>query len=134
MGFTTYYQQKQMQASRGTTDPQQQQMQMIMRIMPLMLMFFAFTFPTGVVIYWLTTNVWTIAQQRVMIHGLPSFLGGSPKADEPPPKGASAKGGNSKKELTKPVTPKKELPKKKAPSGGKTPSPARRSGNKKKKR
>jgi YidC/Oxa1 family membrane protein insertase len=134
MGFTTYYQQKQMQASRGTGDPQQQQMQMIMRIMPLMLMFFAFTFPTGVVIYWLTTNVWTIAQQRVMIHGLPSFLGGSPKADEPPPKGAAAKGGNSKKELAKPVTPKKELPKKKTSSGGKTSGAARQSGNKKKKR
>ena len=133
MGFTTYYQQKQMQASRGATDPQQQQMQMIMRIMPLMLMFFAFTFPTGVVIYWLTTNVWTIAQQRVMIHGLPSFLGGSPKADEPPPK-AAAKGGNSKKELAKPVTPKKELPKKKSPSGGKTSGSTRQSSNKKKKR
>ena len=134
MGFTTYYQQKQMQASRGATDPQQQQMQMIMRIMPLMLMFFAFTFPTGVVIYWLTTNVWTIAQQRVMIHGLPSFLGGSPKTDESPPKGAAAKGGNSKRELTKPVAPKKEIPKNKTPSGGKTSGTARQSGNKKKKR
>ena len=134
MGFTTFYQQKQMQASRGAGDPQQQQMQMIMRIMPLMLMFFAFTFPTGVVIYWLTTNVWTIAQQRVMIHGLPSFLGGSPKSDEPPAKGAAAKTGNSKKEISGTVTPKKELPKKKTSSGGKTSGAARQSGNKKKKR
>ena len=110
-------------------------MQMIMRIMPLMLMFFTFTFPTGVVLYWLTTNVWTIAQQRVMIHGRPAFLGGSPRVDEPPPKGAAAKAGNSKKDLAKPVTPKKELPKTKTSPGGKTSSAAtRRSGNKKKKR
>ena len=129
MGFTTYYQQKQMQASRGSSDPQQQQMQMIMRIMPLMLMFFTFTFPTGVVIYWLTTNVWTIAQQRVMIHGLPAFLGGSPKAEEPPPTGAGVKAGNSKKGPAKLVSPKK-----KTSSGGKTTSAARQSGNKKKKR
>jgi YidC/Oxa1 family membrane protein insertase len=72
MGFTTYYQQKQMQARQDTTNnPQAAQMQMFMKIMPIMLMFFAFTFPTGVVLYWLTTNVWTIAQQRIILHAVP---------------------------------------------------------------
>ena len=66
--------------------------------------------------------------------GLPAFLGGSPKTDAPPPKGVSAKAGNPKKDLAKPVTPKKEPSKKKTSPGGKTPSAARRSGNKKKKR
>ena len=74
MGFTTYYQQKQMQASRGSSvadSPQAQQMQMFGRIMPIMLMVFAFTFPTGVVLYWLTTNVWTIAQQKIILKAAP---------------------------------------------------------------
>lgn len=72
MGFTTYYQQKQMQASRGANDsPQAAQMQMFARIMPFMLMFFAFNFPTGVVLYWLTTNVWTIVQQRIILAAAP---------------------------------------------------------------
>src|SRR5688572_21722498 len=60
MGFTTWYQQKQMQAKQppGQKDMTQQQMQLMGRIMPIMLMVFAFNFPTGVVLYWLTTNVW----------------------------------------------------------------------------
>src|SRR5688572_15957314 len=48
MGFTTYYQQKQMQSQRGPTqDVQAQQMQMMMKFMPLMLMFFSFQFAAG---------------------------------------------------------------------------------------
>ena len=136
MGFTTYYQQKQMQASRGPSDPQQQQMQMIMRIMPLMLMFFAFTFPTGVVMYWLTTNVWTIAQQRIMIHGRPSWLGGSPDAvpDPAPKKVAPQPGkGSSKKAALQPDGSKK-VPPKRAASGGKSSGASRPSPNRKKKR
>lgn len=72
MGFSTYYQQKQMQAKRPAGDnPQAAQMQMFARIMPVMLMFFAFNFPTGVVLYWLTTNAWTIVQQRIMLKAAP---------------------------------------------------------------
>ena len=72
MGLTTWYQQKQMQARTDTTNnPQAAQMQMFAKIMPVMLMFFAFSFPTGVVLYWLTTNVWTIAQQRIILQAVP---------------------------------------------------------------
>ena len=78
MGFTTYYQQKQMQASRGDQDnPQAQQMQMFMRIMPIMLMVFSFSFPTGVVLYWLTTNLWTIVQQRIVLKAAPPITLGA---------------------------------------------------------
>ena len=84
MGFTTYYQQKQMQTSRGAgaSDAMSQQMQMMGKIMPVMLMFFAYTFPLGVVLYWLTTNVWTIGQQRLVLAAAPP---------EPPPTGKKAK-------------------------------------------
>src|SRR5205823_12454369 len=68
MGFTTYYQQRQLQGKSGGSDSQQQQqMQMMGRVMPIMLMFFAWLFPTAVTIYWLTTNGWTIAQQRLVL-------------------------------------------------------------------
>lgn len=72
MGFTTWYQQKQMQSKQDPTNPQAAQMQMLGRIMPVMLMFFAYTFPTGVVLYWLTTNVWTIGQQRLIMQNIPT--------------------------------------------------------------
>ena len=71
MGVTTWYQQKQMQANQDQSSPQAAQMQMFAKIMPVMLMFFAFSFPTGVVLYWLTTNVWTIVQQRIVLHAVP---------------------------------------------------------------
>ena len=76
MGFTTWYQQKQMQAKQtpGQKDMQAQQMQMMGRIMPIMLMVFAFNFPSGVVLYWLTTNLWTIGQQRLMLRVAPPVV------------------------------------------------------------
>lgn len=67
MGFTTYYQQKQMQGSRGAGDAQAQQMQMFGKIMPVILIVFGFQFPAGVVLYWVTTNLWTVAQQRLIL-------------------------------------------------------------------
>jgi len=73
MGFTTYYQQRQLMAGRGAQDQQAQQMQMVMKFMPLLLMAFAIGipigpgFPAGVVLYWVTTNLWTIAQQRIIL-------------------------------------------------------------------
>jgi YidC/Oxa1 family membrane protein insertase len=76
MGFTTYYQQKQMQRSTPKS-PQQQQMQMVTRIMPAMLMFFSFNFPAGVVVYWITTNLWTIVQQRIILAAHPPIQVGA---------------------------------------------------------
>jgi YidC/Oxa1 family membrane protein insertase len=84
MGLSTWYQQKQMQASRGPNqDATAQQMQTFAKIMPFMLMVFAFSFPSGVVLYWLTTNAWTIIQQRIMLRAAPPLVVGATK-----PKGA----------------------------------------------
>jgi YidC/Oxa1 family membrane protein insertase len=71
MGVTTWYQSKQMAGTRDSNNPQAQQMQLMGRIMPIMLMVFAFNFPTGVVLYWLTTNLWTIVQQRIVMAAVP---------------------------------------------------------------
>ena len=100
VGYTTYYQQKQMQ--RSTPDsPQAQQMQMFAKIMPLMLIVFSFGFPAGVVLYWVTTNAWTIVQQRIILrmHPLPTPAGGTKtipataKAAKPDASKTSANGG-----------------------------------------
>ncbi|MGH2754992.1 MAG: YidC/Oxa1 family membrane protein insertase [Actinomycetota bacterium] len=80
MGFTTWYQQKQMMASRGAAqDATAQQMQTFAKIMPFMLMIFSFNFPSGVVLYWLTTNLWTILQQRIMLKAAPPIVPGTVK-------------------------------------------------------
>jgi YidC/Oxa1 family membrane protein insertase len=114
MGFTTYYQQKQMQKSTPNS-PQAQQMQMFAKIMPLMLMVFSFNFPAGVVVYWVTTNVWTIVQQRIILaaHPLPASAGG------PAPKKGTVTNVKAEKKTTKaPATP----PSKTSSNGGKTPA------------
>src|SRR5919106_4134610 len=77
MGLTTYYQQKQMQGRQAGTTDQAAQMQMFARIMPIMLMVFSYSFPSGVVLYWLTTNIWTIGQQRLMFRMAPPVAPGS---------------------------------------------------------
>jgi YidC/Oxa1 family membrane protein insertase len=46
-----------------TTDPKQSK---IMYLMPLVFGGISFTFPSGILVYWVTTNIWTIAQQWVV--------------------------------------------------------------------
>ncbi len=153
MGATTYYQQKQMQATRGSTgaDPQQQQMQTFMKIMPVILIVFGFGFPTGVVIYWVTTNLWTIVQQRIMLKAAPPITATkataakskakdeaapakkSPDAKGTAKKASAKKDGSAKKPArgTKGGPPKKP-PAKPTPTAAGNPSP--HSSKKKKKK
>jgi YidC/Oxa1 family membrane protein insertase len=148
MGVTTWYQQKQMQGAQGAAakDPQQQQMQMFTRFMPALLMFFAFSFPIGVVFYWLTTNVLTILQQqfilgKVTIKPSPAGAGtvaldGGPKpapgklAKKPPPKPKPATG----KATPGKTVPGKPMPGKAVPGNGAPDRPARSQANRKKKK
>jgi len=58
MGATMYLQQKMTPAT--TADPMQQK---IFQFMPVIFTFLFLTFPAGLVVYWLTNNVLTIAQQ-----------------------------------------------------------------------
>ena len=148
MGASTYYQQRQMMAKRGpVTDPQQQQMQTFARIMPAVLLIFGFGFPTGVVLYWVTTNLWTIVQQRIMLKAAPPVEAeaGSSKGEGKGTKGKTPKSGSEAKaksskggaKATKgqltggPDQPPRKSPAKKSPSGG---SSSSKGSNKKKKR
>ncbi|MFA5908950.1 MAG: membrane protein insertase YidC [Vicinamibacterales bacterium] len=57
MGLTQFWQTK---MTPTTADPAQQK---IMMFMPLMFTFMSLSFPSGLVIYWLVSTVWTIGQQ-----------------------------------------------------------------------
>jgi YidC/Oxa1 family membrane protein insertase len=74
MGFTTYYQQKQMQSAQGASTPQAAQMQMLTRIMPVFLIVIGWSFPAALVLYWTVTNLWTIGQQRLILGRFPPLL------------------------------------------------------------
>jgi YidC/Oxa1 family membrane protein insertase len=70
MGASQFVQTKMMPASG---DPQQQRMMMFM---PLMFMVFFLWAPSGLVLYWLCSNLWTIGQQyftnRLLANGQPA--------------------------------------------------------------
>jgi YidC/Oxa1 family membrane protein insertase len=83
---STYYQQKQM--SSQATGPQAKQMQTMGRVMPLFLGFISLNIPTGVIIYWIVSNVWTIGQQYFFLQRQPTTgppsAGAAGKGDGPP--------------------------------------------------
>ena len=110
MTITTFITTKQMMAkSAATMDKQQQTQQKVMLyLIPGMLVIFGFSVPIGVLVYWCTTNVWSMAQQHFVLKKMPhvapgggSAAGGSaakPSGPPPPtspstPNGATARGG-----------------------------------------
>ena len=90
MGGTTYWTQRQMMARAGTGDPQTQQIQKIMLyFLPLSIAISGFFFPVGVLLYWLTTNIWSMGQQAWVIKNMPPIDAKDAKAAQ----GAGGKGG-----------------------------------------
>ena len=63
---TTFYQQRQMQKASppGASSSQQQA---IMKFMPLMFGIFGFSFPAGLVLYWMVSNLFQIGQQAALL-------------------------------------------------------------------
>ena len=69
MAATTFISQKQMMAHQPAAAVQPQQ-KMLLYVMPVMLAFFSFRLPVGVLLYWATTNLWTMAQQYLMFRNV----------------------------------------------------------------
>jgi YidC/Oxa1 family membrane protein insertase len=92
MGASTFITQKQMMARTGpATDPQQAQIQKIMLyVLPFSFAIFGFTFPVGVLLYWLTTNIWSMGQQRYVIARMPPVIPGGAGTDKGGPSGKGA--------------------------------------------
>ena len=66
---STFFSQKQMMANTPAS-AQQPQQQILLYVMPVMLTFFSFNLPIGVLLYWVATNIWTIGQQFVMFRNI----------------------------------------------------------------
>jgi YidC/Oxa1 family membrane protein insertase len=71
MGATTFWTQRQLMA-RNTADGNTQfaaQQKILLYVLPFTFVFsgIVYGFPIGVLLYWLTTNVWSMAQQHVVI-------------------------------------------------------------------
>ena len=62
-GATTWATQR--MSVQPTTDQQQKTMNNMMQFMPLMMVFFAFQVPTGLVLYWVTSNIFQFFQQTL---------------------------------------------------------------------
>lgn len=87
--------------------------------LPFIFVFFIKSFPTGLLVYWITTNLWTVGQQYFLKRAtgqLPPWLGGEPElavagASAGAGKGAAkaSKGKNGKSEkATPPPSPRKK--------------------------
>jgi YidC/Oxa1 family membrane protein insertase len=78
MSLTTYISQRQlMNKQTAQVNPQQQ---MIMRILPLMFFVFAVNVPLAVIIYWVTTNFWSVGQQYFLLRSAPQPAGADVEA------------------------------------------------------
>jgi YidC/Oxa1 family membrane protein insertase len=92
MGATTFITQRQLMARSGPAASSQmaQQQKILLYVFPIVFLFYGFKFPIGVLLYWLTTNVWSMAQQRVVIKRMEPApaLGGPSIAPAGPAPGA----------------------------------------------
>ncbi|GAA4169329.1 membrane protein insertase YidC [Gryllotalpicola koreensis] len=52
--------------------PQFRQQRTLMYFLPFIFLFSGFAFPLGVMFYWLTTNIWTMVQQFLVIRSMPT--------------------------------------------------------------
>ena len=70
MAASMFWSQRQMMAKTAATadGAQLQQQKILMYVMPIFLAVISFNFPMGVLLYWVTTNVWQIAQQAIVLY------------------------------------------------------------------
>jgi YidC/Oxa1 family membrane protein insertase len=55
-----------------------QQQKILLYVFPVLFLFYGFRFPIGVLLYWLTTNVWSMAQQSVVIRRMDTEVPAEP--------------------------------------------------------
>src|SRR4051794_26077801 len=70
MGASTFFTQRQLMArnsAAGGDNQMAQQQKVLLYVLPLTFAIFGYRFPVGVLLYWLTTNVWSMGQQSIVI-------------------------------------------------------------------
>jgi len=108
VGVTMWIQQK--MVTPTVQDPRQaQQTQMMLWMMPIMFTFFSLSFPSGLALYWVVSNIFSIVVQYYVTGwgGLNFKFGKSSSS----PGGGSGRDQKLKKRLALESTPKKETPK-----------------------
>ncbi len=88
MVATQYVQQVHaMPKTDGPKQPAQQSQQLVTRIMPLFIGVISWQFPTGLIVYWATSNLFRLGQQVVIfrIDGRPPAMGQEPTKPKPAP-------------------------------------------------
>ncbi len=60
------------QSPEMKASPMYKQQRILLYILPLVFLFSGFTFPLGVMTYWLVSNFWTMGQQFIVIRNLPT--------------------------------------------------------------
>lgn len=113
MAATMFITQKQMMAKNmsesAMANPMMQSQKMLLYVMPLVFGIGGIYFPLGVLIYWLVSNTWTMAQQHMVIRNMPAP--GS-KAEKEMLERKARKGKTVKQEEIKGSTVTEEAPKK----------------------
>jgi YidC/Oxa1 family membrane protein insertase len=109
-----------------SADPTQRR---IMFALPFVFVVFIINFPAGLIVYWITTNVWTIGQQMLVkkLYPKPELAtagaalsggdGGTPARGKPPSPAATASAGNGSGDKPAKAEPKPKA-KAKATAGG----------------
>jgi YidC/Oxa1 family membrane protein insertase len=89
MGASTFFTQRQLMArnkasGQQQSDQMQQTQKLMLYVLPLTFAIFGYRFPMGVLLYWLTTNIWSMGQQAIVIR----------RMDTPTPAVAGSGGGS----------------------------------------
>jgi YidC/Oxa1 family membrane protein insertase len=60
------------QSPEMKASPMYRQQRVLLYLLPLVFAFSGFTFPLGVMTYWLVSNFWTMGQQFIVIRNMPT--------------------------------------------------------------
>jgi YidC/Oxa1 family membrane protein insertase len=80
MVATTFITQRQLMARNGPAADTQmaQQQKILLYVFPLFFLIYGYRFPIGVLFYWLTTNVWSMGQQFIVIRRMDTAVPPAP--------------------------------------------------------
>ena len=84
MSGTMFWSMRQMNARNAAQmgdNPMAQQQKILLYVMPVFLAVISFQFPLGILLYWVTTNAWQVAQQAIILREIER--GDAVKAETP---------------------------------------------------
>jgi YidC/Oxa1 family membrane protein insertase len=99
MAGTMFWSQKQMMARNAAQmadNPMAQQQKVLLYVMPAFLGFISLNFPMGVLLYWVTTNFWQVAQQAIILREVQHEVEAGTLAEHPGGEAARRKNGKGK--------------------------------------